>query len=82
MVMFTSEDIRRLRLSLGLTLKEFGELVGVTESAASSWETGRSSPRREPLAKINTLAQELANGTREPVTAGPVRRGPRIPHPA
>lgn len=79
MVMFTADDIRKLRLTLGMTLAEFGALVGKTESAVSSWETGRSHPRFEAIRIINGLADDLRRGKLKPLKPAPVRRGPRQP---
>src|SRR5438876_12370222 len=40
------EDIRSLRKELGLTQREFGELLQVGEKTATRWETGRGRPSR------------------------------------
>lgn len=45
--------MRAMRLSRGLTLKEVGDKIGVTESAAGLYETGRRKPNYEMLLKIS-----------------------------
>jgi len=40
------EEIRLLRKQLGLTQREFGELLQVGEKTATRWETGRGRPSR------------------------------------
>lgn len=39
-------EIRALRKQLGLTQRQFGELLQVGEKTASRWETGRGRPSR------------------------------------
>jgi transcriptional regulator with XRE-family HTH domain len=36
----TGTELRRLRKAAGFNLRQFGELLGVTEAAVSRWETG------------------------------------------
>lgn len=40
----TPKQIKELRLSLMLTQKEFGELLGVSRMTVYAWETGRYTP--------------------------------------
>lgn len=44
--------IREIRKKCGLTMKELGERVGVSESAISQYETGKRQPDYETLLKI------------------------------
>lgn len=44
--------LRELRKQRGLTMKELGEKIGVSESTISLYETGRRSPSYEILLKI------------------------------
>lgn len=50
-----SHPIRRLRESRGLTQRELGALVGVSDKAVSTWEKGEKTPRRVPLQKLAAL---------------------------
>lgn len=43
---FTADDVWKIRTSLGLTQQTFGELVGMSDSAVQSWESGRSTPNK------------------------------------
>lgn len=44
--------IREIRKKCGLTMKELGDRVGVSESAISQYETGKRQPDYETLLKI------------------------------
>lgn len=48
--MFNLRDIRKSR---GITMKELGELVGVSESAIGNYEKGRRIPNYEMLLKLS-----------------------------
>lgn len=43
---FTADEVWKIRTSLGLTQQAFGELVGMSDSAVQSWESGRSTPSK------------------------------------
>lgn len=45
------ERRKELRMVFGLTMKELGEKVGVSESAISSYESGRRTPRGQAKAR-------------------------------
>lgn len=45
--------IRDYRLRKGLTMKELGHIVGVTEAAVGMWENGRRKPNYEYLLRIS-----------------------------
>jgi transcriptional regulator with XRE-family HTH domain len=47
--------VRRARLILGMTLKQFGTLYGADEAAASQWERGLAEPGPEIWARIRHL---------------------------
>lgn len=51
-------EIKDLRKGLGLTQREFGELLQVGEKTASRWETGRGRPSRS----LNVLLCALRDG--------------------
>ena len=54
--MTIGENIRRLRKARGLTLKELGDMVGVSESYIRAYESGRRNPKPSSL---QTLADAL-----------------------
>ena len=52
------EEIKGLRKSLGLTQREFGDLLQVGGKTATRWETGRGRPSRS----LNVLLCALRDG--------------------
>ena len=48
--------IKNIRLKKGMTTKEFGSLLGATDSNVTSWEKGRTSPNPERLKTIAKIA--------------------------
>lgn len=60
------ERIKQIRLKKGMTTKEFGSLLGATDSNITSWEKGRTSPNPERLKMISKIAditvEELLHG--------------------
>ena len=50
------ERIKQMRLKKGMTTKEFGSLLGATDSNITSWEKGRTSPNPERLKMISKIA--------------------------
>lgn len=55
--MTVGENIRRIRKARGLTLKELGDMVGVSESYIRAYESGRRNPKPSSL---QALADALA----------------------
>lgn len=51
------ERIKAIRLSLGMTLKEFGELFDSTKATVHNWETGRNLPNRKNTSDIAFYGQ-------------------------
>ncbi len=47
--------IYELRTAKGLSQRELGKLVGVSNKAVSKWETGAAKPRAEKLAKLSEV---------------------------
>lgn len=45
-------NIRKLRKSTGLTMKQFGSVIGVSESMVSLYETGKNEPDLSLLVKM------------------------------
>lgn len=56
-IMTVGENIRRIRKERGLTLKQLGDMVGVSESYIRAYESGRRNPKLKSLEK---LAKALA----------------------
>lgn len=60
------QRIKDIRLEKGMTAKEFGSLLGATDSNVTSWEKGRTLPNKERLRKIADIAgmtvQKLLEG--------------------
>jgi putative zinc finger/helix-turn-helix YgiT family protein len=52
------DEIRKLRKALGLTQRQFGELLQVGEKTSTRWETGRGRPSRS----LNVLLCALRDG--------------------
>ena len=48
-------NISNLRKELGLNQKELGEKLNVGQTTVSAWETGRSEPDNETLAKLSKM---------------------------
>ena len=47
-----ANNIRALRKSAGITMKQFGKLMGVSESTISLYETGKNEPDISMLKKM------------------------------
>lgn len=54
--MTVGENIRRIRQERGLTLKQLGDMVGVSEAYIRAHESGRRNPK---LKSLEALAQAL-----------------------
>ena len=52
--MTVGENIRRIRKDRGLTLKELGDMVGVSEAYIRAYESGRRNPKQQSLEAIAT----------------------------
>lgn len=49
---FVAKGLRSHRARLGLSAGDFGKLVGASGQSVYAWETGKTVPRREQVAKI------------------------------
>jgi DNA-binding transcriptional regulator YiaG len=67
--MYTSDSIHALRTSLGLTMKDFADLIGTTESTVSRWESGKSHPTFATQIKLNELATSKATSKKRAAAA-------------
>lgn len=54
-IRFVAKGFKTLRQRLGLTAEVIGALLDVSAQTIYSWESGKSSPRREQLPKIVML---------------------------
>lgn len=49
---FRADGLRSHRKRLGLSAQDYGRLVGVSTLTIYSWESGKSRPRKQQLAKL------------------------------
>ncbi|MFO1303594.1 MAG: helix-turn-helix transcriptional regulator [Burkholderiales bacterium] len=49
---FVAKGLRSHRARLGLSAGEFGKLVGASANSVYAWESGKTAPRREQVARI------------------------------
>ena len=65
------ENLRRLRKAKGLTMKELGEMVDVSESMIQMVETGKRKPSFELLLKLGEVlgcsVDDLVREQKEPI---------------
>ena len=59
--MTVGENIRRIRQERGLTLKQLGEMVGVSEAYIRAYESGRRNPKLKSLEALEEVAKGDAN---------------------
>ena len=68
MIMFlTGKDITAIRKKLGLNLKGFAELLGVTEACISLWESDKRRPKYPMMERLNRLQAD--NGEPQPAAS-------------
>jgi transcriptional regulator with XRE-family HTH domain len=53
----TKEEIKELRIKLGLSQRGLGEKIGATKTSVYKWEAGRSFPHRMFIDKLDKLAK-------------------------
>lgn len=53
-----AEEIKEIRVRLGLSQREIGKMVGATKTSWYKWEKGRSKPHPMFVEKILELAKE------------------------
>lgn len=58
LMFFSGKDITAYRKSRGLTLKQFAEMIGVSEAAVSRWESDKRQPRRDAAQKLRDLVEQ------------------------
>lgn len=54
----TPQEIKELRVSLGITQKKLAELMNVTVSTVSFWETGRRNPGGTAIRLLEVLKEK------------------------
>ena len=57
-----SDFVKNLRLSMNLTQKAFGEILGVSGASVGFYETGRNEPKDVILEKLKELEASLPTG--------------------
>lgn len=57
-----AESIRKVREQLEMTQDEFARVLHVAQSTVQNWESGRSSPHRGTLARIEALSAATPAG--------------------
>jgi DNA-binding transcriptional regulator YiaG len=66
MILLDAQQIKELRMSLGLSIPELARHCGVTDEAIRMWERGARRPRFESLKILNRLLEE-SQGGKQPV---------------
>lgn len=56
-MLLSETDIAELRRSLGMTLKQFAELFGVSEATACRWENGKRRPDYDMLVQLSNMME-------------------------
>jgi len=51
-------EIKEIRLKLGLSQTELAEIVGIHQHQVSEWETGKRSPRKNTMRLIRFVLAE------------------------
>lgn len=59
----TSNDIRELRKSLGMSRQQFADKLNTTSTTVYRWETGKVTPIPMAMTALNQLKQEAQNAT-------------------
>ena len=60
------DDLKALRLSLGLTQEQFARLLGVTLNTVQKWEGGRRAPSPLAVRGIQAVVEEYRCGQKQP----------------
>lgn len=74
---FVAKGLRSHRARLGLSAGEFGRLVGASANSVYAWESGKTAPRRDQVAKIavvRSLGKREATQRLQAPSAGKARR--------
>ena len=76
------EFLKELRISSGLTQKEAGDLLGISDKSISRWERGQNLPDLDTLAKVArvygvSLAEIVAGERNAPYSPGYKTEEPR-----
>ena len=62
---FTPERIKRLRIGMGMTQGQLGDLLGVGKNTISAWETGRNRAVKGPIVKALLDAEAELRASRK-----------------
>ena len=60
------KELRELRIQLGLTMKETGKWLNVSESSIEYWEVGRTKPSSANLFNYEQFLQDVIDGKIKP----------------
>ena len=63
------KELRELRIQLGITLKEAGKWLRVSESSITGWEAGRSKPSSACLFNYEQFLQDVIDEKIKPKTS-------------
>jgi DNA-binding transcriptional regulator YiaG len=58
----TPDEIRRVRESLGMNMREFAEKIGLTTGAISRYESGQRAPNGAVVSLLERLRDEAEKG--------------------
>lgn len=56
---FTPEEVRQLRKSLGMTQEGFAHMIGVTFATVNRWERGKSVPQELASKELSRLQAKV-----------------------
>ena len=74
------KELRELRIQLGLTMKETGKWLSVSESSVMGWEVGRSKPSSANLFNYKQFLQDVIDGKIKPQISSNAGRNYREEH--
>lgn len=58
----TPKEIKKIRLSLGMTQAKFATALGATIATISRWENGKAVPGRLYIKEIHALVEKTKTG--------------------
>ncbi len=67
--LMSKEEIRKIRLALGMNQTEFAEAVGVNQASVSLWEKGLRSPSGSATMLINQIRPGKKSSRKYPAMA-------------
>lgn len=61
-------EIQRLRIHLGLTQRDFGKQIGVSDAAISLWESASFTPKKDIIEHLQSLGASFTEEQMELIT--------------